>query len=44
MGSNSPMYSDGLGDSIYTAFVLQEAIRLVERSTEKKTNENTLIM
>ncbi|KAF8608299.1 S-adenosyl-L-methionine-dependent methyltransferase, partial [Ceratobasidium sp. AG-I] len=43
-GSNSPMYGDGLGDSIYTAFVLQEAIRLVERSTEKQTKDNTLII
>lgn len=43
-GSNSPIYSDGLGDSIYTAFVLQEAIRLVERPAEKQTQDSTLVM
>ncbi|CAE6417924.1 unnamed protein product [Rhizoctonia solani] len=41
-GSRSPLNSDGLGDSIYTAFVLQEAIRLVERPTSNQ--ERSLVI
>lgn len=34
-----------LGDSIYNAFVLQEAIRLVERSQrDESERENALVM
>jgi hypothetical protein len=43
-GSRSPLNNHGLGDSIYTAFVLQEAIRLVERPDSEKRQDNSLIM
>ncbi|CUA67077.1 hypothetical protein RSOLAG22IIIB_02998 [Rhizoctonia solani] len=42
--SRSPLNSDGLGDSIYTAFVLQEAIRLVERPVNHKEQDRSLII
>jgi hypothetical protein len=38
----APGSRDGLGDSIYSAFVLQEAVRLVER--EKTKDERALVM
>ncbi|CAE7119427.1 unnamed protein product [Rhizoctonia solani] len=43
-GSRSPLNSEGLGDSIYTAFVLQEAIRLVERPDHHKGQERSLVI
>ncbi|KAJ1306130.1 hypothetical protein OPQ81_010841 [Rhizoctonia solani] len=43
-GSRSPLNSHGLGDSIYTAFVLQEAIRLVERPTDHQGQDRSLII
>lgn len=43
-GSRAPVNSDGLGDSIYTAFVLQEAIRLLDRPTAKQGQDSSLIM
>jgi hypothetical protein len=43
-GSRSPLNSHGLGDSIYTAFVLQEAIRIVERPDNRKEKDRSLIM
>ncbi|KAH7334831.1 S-adenosyl-L-methionine-dependent methyltransferase [Rhizoctonia solani] len=43
-GSRSPLNSDGLGDSIYTAFVLQEAVRLVKRPASPKGQERSLII
>ncbi|CAE6475218.1 hypothetical protein ACGC1H_005179 [Rhizoctonia solani] len=42
-GSRSPLNSDGLGDSIYTAFVLQEAIRLVERPNHDSQDRSLII-
>ncbi|CEL52703.1 hypothetical protein RSOLAG1IB_05909 [Rhizoctonia solani AG-1 IB] len=43
-GSRSPLNSHGLGDSIYTAFVLQEAIRIVERPDNRKEKDRSLII
>jgi hypothetical protein len=42
-GSRSPIYSNGLGDSIYTTFIVQEAVRLADRPT-RKSQENALVM
>ncbi|QRV84071.1 spermine/spermidine synthase [Ceratobasidium sp. AG-Ba] len=41
-GSQGKIYSNGLGDSIYSAFVVQEAVRLVDRSSHSKSQENAL--
>jgi len=35
-GSRGRIYSNGLGDSIYTTFVVQEAVRLVNRPSHNK--------
>ncbi|GAB1523264.1 hypothetical protein RhiTH_006395 [Rhizoctonia solani] len=43
-GSRSPLNTHGLGDSIYTAFVLQEAIRIVERPDSRKEQDRSLII
>ncbi|KAG9100515.1 hypothetical protein FRC06_004062 [Ceratobasidium sp. 370] len=43
-GSRGRMYSNGLGDSIYTTFVVQEAVRLVNRPSHDKSQENALII
>jgi len=37
-------FGNKLGDSIYAAFVLQEAIRLTKRERVDKGEENALIM
>ena len=42
MGENA--FGKTLGDSIYTAFVLQEAIRLTKRERVDTGEENALIM
>ncbi|KAG8697062.1 hypothetical protein FRC08_006761 [Ceratobasidium sp. 394] len=43
-GSRGRIYSNGLGDSIYTTFVVQEAVRLVNRPSHNKFQENALII
>ena len=40
----SRAFGNKIGDSIYTAFVLQEAIRLAERERIDGGEENALIM
>ncbi|KAG8734660.1 hypothetical protein FRC12_018433 [Ceratobasidium sp. 428] len=43
-GSQGKIYSNGLGDSIYTTFVVQEAVRLVNRPSSDKSQENALVI
>lgn len=35
---------NGLGDSIYSTFVLQEAVRMIESKKKKKEKERALFM
>ncbi|KAG9127703.1 hypothetical protein FRC07_010626 [Ceratobasidium sp. 392] len=43
-GSRGRIYGNGLGDSIYTTFVVQEAVRLVDRPSHDKSQENALVI